>query len=123
MRKRWAIAGILILMWLGAAGCASDEDKKAEYLKSGRAYLDKGDYRAAEIEFKNAVQIDPEDAEAYIGLGTTYLKLGNAAMAYRAYSSAANLEPENLDIQARLGTFLLLADQLDAAAGKAAFVL
>jgi tetratricopeptide (TPR) repeat protein len=40
-------------------------------------YFEKGEYKSAELEFRNAIQIDPEFVDAYERLGETYLKLGD----------------------------------------------
>jgi Tfp pilus assembly protein PilF len=51
------LAGMPVL-----SGCASEEEKKAEHLKKGIAYFDKGEFKNAEIELRNAIQIDPLSA-------------------------------------------------------------
>ena len=43
--------------------CASDEEKKTAHLEKGKEYFEKGEYKSAEIEFKNAVQVDPQAAK------------------------------------------------------------
>jgi len=79
---------IIFFVYIAMYGCSSDEEKKVSHLKKGRAYFDKGEYKSALLEFKNAVQIDPEYIEAYINLGETYLKSANPQEAFRAYSIA-----------------------------------
>ena len=69
-------------------GCSSDEEKKVAHYEKGVSYFNKGEYKSAELEFKNAAQIDPEYIDAYAKLGETYLKLGHSQRAYRTYSRA-----------------------------------
>jgi len=63
-------------------GCSSNEQKKASYFEKGTAYFEKGEYKSAEIEFKNAIHIDPGYVDAYTKLGQTYLNLGNPKEAF-----------------------------------------
>ena len=78
-------------------GCKSSEETNQEYLKQGKKYLEKGEYRAAEIEFMNALQNNPEQSEVYENLGEIYLKQGNTKGAFAAFSKLAKLDPDNLD--------------------------
>ena len=41
---------------------------KQKYLASGQQYFSQGDFRSAAIQFTNAVQIDPQFAEAHYQL-------------------------------------------------------
>jgi cellulose synthase operon protein C len=81
----------LLILSLFLVGC---KDKQADikeevdrYIKSASAYVEQGQFRAAMVEAKNAIQKDPNDARGYIALSSTYNKLG-------AYDSTqALLEP------------------------------
>jgi len=88
---------LILIISLTLFSCASDEEKKAAHYEKGLAYFEKGDYKAARLEFKNAIQLDPKYTLAYEKLGETELKLGDAQGAFRAYSIVAELEPENID--------------------------
>ena len=66
---------MLIGLALIATGCSSDEEKKTSHFEKGKTYFEKGEYKSAELEFRNAIQIDPEFVDAYERLGETYLKL------------------------------------------------
>ena len=103
--------------------CASDEEKVRNYLSSGDHYFAQEEYRSAEIEFKNAIQIDPNLAEAHLKLGETYLKLGNAREAFSEFTAAAKLDPDNMDTQLKLATFFFLGKQDDQAREKVALIL
>ena len=92
-------------------GCASDEEKKLAHFEKGKAYFEKGDYKAAIIEFKNATQIDPKYKEVYSHLGQAYLKAGDLRGAFRAYAILAELDPDNTEAQLNLSRFLMLGRQ------------
>jgi Tfp pilus assembly protein PilF len=99
----------LLIFSLVIAGCTSDEDKKREHFARGNDFFEKGDFKSARIEFKNAIQIDPGYIEAHMQLGETSLKLGDAQSAFRAYAAVAELAPDNVKAQLKLATFFLLA--------------
>ena len=86
---------LMLLVFLSVSGCLakSDEEKKAEYFEKGKTYIEEGDLKSAELELRNAIQVDPEYAEAYLLLGETLLTLGNAQDAYQAYGKVEQLDP------------------------------
>jgi Tfp pilus assembly protein PilF len=88
---------MLIAVAFVFSGCSSDEEKKASHFEKGKSYFEKGEYKSAELEFRNAIQIDPEFVDAYERLGETYLKLGDPRGAFREYSMVAKLDPDNID--------------------------
>ena len=115
---------LIIILSIGLClSCASDEEKIQKYLTSGDQYFSQEEYRSAEIEFKNAIQIDPNLVEAHLKLGETYLKLGNAREAFREFNAAAQIDPNNMDTQLKLATFLFLGKQDDLAREKVALIL
>ena len=77
------VAVLLIALAFIAIGCSSDGEKKASHLEKGETYFEIGEYKSAELEFRNAIQIDPEFVDAYERLGETYLKLGDPRGAFR----------------------------------------
>ena len=56
------------------AACGSPDDKKAAFFAKGKELMEKEDYVKAELEFKNAIQIDPEYADAYYMLAQVSMK-------------------------------------------------
>ena len=57
---RLLLAPLLALL----AACGSPEDKVAGYLEKAEAFLAAEDYKKAAVEAKNAVQIQPKNAQA-----------------------------------------------------------
>ena len=121
-RFRWLLL-MVVFSLVFCLACASDEEKIQRYLTSGDNYFAQEEYRSAEIEFKNAIQINPNLVEAHLKLGETYLKLGNARGAFIEFSTAAKIAPDNLDTQLKLATFLFLGQQLAPAREKVDLVL
>ena len=57
---------LMATLWIFTNSCNSDpKEKKAKHLEKGETYLAGSKYKEAVIEFKNAVQIDPKDAQAH----------------------------------------------------------
>jgi Tfp pilus assembly protein PilF len=114
---------LLIALAFISTGCSSDEEKKASHLEKGKTYFENGEYKSAELEFRNAIQIDPEFVDAYERLGETYLKLGDPRGAFREYSMVAKLDPENIDASLKLATFYMLGKKTAESREKVEAVL
>jgi len=61
------------------------------------------------IEFKNVIQLDPQDAMAHYELGRVYLKLKNIRGAFQSFKQATELKPEHYNAQLQLGNIYLLS--------------
>ncbi len=84
-----ATACSLLLMSL-LAGCGKADDPAA-LIAEARQYQKKGDTKAAVIQLKNALQKNPEDAEARFLLGMIYIDTGDALSAEKELRKAATL--------------------------------
>ena len=114
---------ILLLCTTMFAGCATDEEKKLSHFKKGQAYFEKGEYKAALLEYKNAVKIDPRFIAANLEMAKTQVNLGDAGGAYRSYRRVSELAPDNLEARIALVKFYLLERKLDEAASDIDFIL
>ncbi|MFA5654419.1 MAG: hypothetical protein WDA72_09940, partial [Desulfomonilia bacterium] len=86
--KRFAGIFLVVLVpcMLLISGCSkSPEEKRDAYLSSARSYMEKEKYAEAAIEFQNALQIAPDDAQTLVILGEVQLKLMKANEAYRSF--------------------------------------
>ena len=72
--------GVLALLALSAPpvppAAATTEDAQG-YAKDAQQMIAKGDLRGAEIQLRNAVRANPNDASLHVELGKLYLKIGN----------------------------------------------
>jgi tetratricopeptide (TPR) repeat protein len=103
--NRSALA-IILAGFLGLAGC-SREAAEARYLAKGRVFFQKRDYARALLEFKNATQQIPLDAEPYYQIGLTYVRLKNPALAAAAFNRATELNPKHVGAQLKLAEILV----------------
>ena len=110
---RRLIALCLLAVVLTAAGCGGPEQKKMKFYNKGKALYEKGDYVKAELEFKNALQIDPIFPDAYHMQGLVSLRKGNLRNAYGNFMKATELDPENLKAQLELGKVMLMGGMGD----------
>ncbi|HKW89256.1 MAG TPA: tetratricopeptide repeat protein [Candidatus Acidoferrales bacterium] len=96
-----------ILMMVAAtplllSACAGNPEKvKVNYVEKGKAYMKKGAYSSAAIEFRNALKVDPKYVEAYYQLAQADMALRDGNGAYNALESAIEIDPNRPD--ARLG--------------------
>jgi serine/threonine-protein kinase len=71
----------------------------------GRAYVARGDYELAESELKEAVILEPLNADVYRGFADIQRAKGNGPEAERLYKEAIQLSPEDWDLHYALGVF------------------
>ena len=112
---------IVALLLLG--GCQSDEDRVARFLERGEQYVEKGQNEEAIIEFKNVLQIDPENAAAHEALSLAYLQVEKPREAYWEMSETVRLDPDNIDARLRYGTVSAAIGDYDLAKEQAEAVL
>ncbi|MGA8301849.1 MAG: tetratricopeptide repeat protein [Terriglobales bacterium] len=96
--------------------CSRDPNvRKQQYLDSGKRYFEKGKFREAEIEFSNAVKVDPNYAEGHYQLAEAYLKLQQAQAAYQELTRTIELQPENYQARIELANLLILGHDFQQA--------
>ena len=106
------------------SGCSkSPGEKRSAYLSSANEYMQEEKYAEAAIQFQNALQIAPDDAETLITLGEVQLKLMRANKAYKAFSRATQADPKNIKSREYLASMLLLAKKYDLAGEQASKIL
>jgi tetratricopeptide (TPR) repeat protein len=105
---------LLISVFLFAYGCSGDTTaKKMAFVQRGDAYFADGKYAEAILEFKNAIQLAPENAQAHYKLGLSLLKRGSGPAdlqeAFHSISKSVQFDATNLEAQLTLGEFFLLS--------------
>lgn len=80
----WVLAPALLI---ALAACSGQD--AGQLTAAGRAHLDKKEYRAAQIEFKNALQKDPQLTEARFLLGRALLEAGDSVGALVEFNKLA----------------------------------
>lgn len=106
--RRFFVLVVAAALLLSFSACKGDPTvKKQKYLESGNKYQERGQFREAAIEYQNAIQIDPQFAEAHYKLAHTYVALSNWTAALQELQKAVSLQPSNIQAQVDLGNFYL----------------
>ncbi len=96
------------------AGCSSTpQEKEAKYIKRGEALLFKKDYQRATLEFRNAANVAPRDAEPYYQLGLAYLGTGSYGNAASSFQKALTMNPGHPGAQLKLASMMATSAKKD----------
>ncbi len=122
-RRYLGLVVIIVLAVFFLGGCATMEEKRDKFMAKGKEAFAKGDYVAAKLHFRNAIQIDPKMAEAYLWLGKADLRTENPRGAFGNLSKAVELNPDLLEAQIILAQIYLAAKRPEEAQEKIKLVL
>jgi len=111
LRSHPPAAAIAVVLALALGACQSQEAKLADHMQRAEAYAKEGKASEAVIEFKNALQIAPNDAKAHYGLAQAHLAAKEPQKAFWELQETVRLDPSNLDARLALGQFLLLGKE------------
>lgn len=88
---------IVISLCVTLAACGNKQEKNQEeaqrHVSSAKVYQEQGQFRAAIIEAKNAIQLMPESPEGYISLARIYNEIGANAAALSILQSVVDKIP------------------------------
>jgi len=102
------------------AACSSPEDKVAGHLARAEQLLEDGDYAKAAVEAKNAVQIQPKNAQGHLILAKLAWREQKLGDAFAQLQMALEGDPDLIEARLRLGDLYLSAGDVAAAATQAA---
>jgi tetratricopeptide (TPR) repeat protein len=111
--KKFNIKIILILMIVVISACSSPEDKANKFYENGMQLLEKGELVKANVEFRNALQLNRKMTKAIWGQVLISEKQGQPRQQYKLLNAVLINEPDHLQALVKLGRLLLLAGQLD----------
>src|SRR5208337_1216738 len=104
---RCVVVAVCLLTVL-LTGCSRDPNvRKQKFYESGQRYFDKGQYREAAIQYKNAIQIDSTYGNAHYQLALALLKLQQWSMAYQELGRTIELQPDNYQARIDLANLLI----------------
>ena len=91
---------LFVVVAMLAVACSADpEEKKMSLVESGRKYFAEGQFKEAVIQFRRAIQIDPEFAEAHYRLAQAFEEDRRAFLAYRGSRAGfADSDPDRVGL-------------------------
>lgn len=95
--------------------CSSPEEMALEYLNDGQTLLESGHLVKAELEFRNALQIDQKMVSAWYGLALIEESKANWEEMFRLLKRVVNLDPRHAQARVKMGRLMLGAGRLDEA--------
>ena len=101
----------MVAVALLTSGCGGAKSRLASHMRRGQDYYQNGDFAKAGVEFRNAMQIDPKDAQARIMAAQTAEKLGQLRNAYGLLQSVVEEHPDHVAARTALGRLLITAGE------------
>ena len=106
-----------------ALACSREEQRVETLLERGREAHVAGRYQQAVIEYRHALQGDPNRAETHHALALSLLELGRGGDAMWELRESIRLDPENNDARLRIAWLALAAQDHDEALSQATAIL
>lgn len=119
--SRFFMVGVFLLSVSACSG--SKEEAANRYLTSGIELYTEGELSKANVELRNALQIDPKLASAYYYLGLIAETQQNWKALFKNLSKVEQLDSTHVQAKIKLSYLFLLAKQADTALEKADFIL
>lgn len=109
------IAGLLLVFLLVqlVVACGQVNLSESEYYERAEQHRESGDLRAAVIDYKNALQMNPSSAEARRGLGLISFELGDLGTARTELERALELGANHQDVSIELGRVWLASGEYE----------
>jgi tetratricopeptide (TPR) repeat protein len=123
MPKKLLFAMEVILLSVFLVACSSPEDKAASYIDNAALLFEEGKLGKAEIEYKNALQINQNLPDAWYGLARIYDRKQEWRKAYAVLTKIMELAPNHVDGRIMLGQIRLASNQIDHALSDAKDIL
>ena len=111
---------VLIVGGLGAylVFGRSPEERAAKFFESGKAYYEKGEYVKANLDLRNALQLNEGIVDAWYLLSRIAQRRGDFRAAFGMLQRTVQLNSSHVAAQIDLGKLLLASRQLDKALEK-----
>jgi tetratricopeptide (TPR) repeat protein len=114
---------ILALPALWLAACQDDAAKLQEHLARGEGYVKEGRFAEAQIEFKSALQIDPNHADAHYKLAHAYLRGRKLREGFWELRETVRLDEKNHAAKLEFAQLAILAGEHEEALKQAELVI
>jgi tetratricopeptide (TPR) repeat protein len=106
-KQTQVVVGLAVAVLFAGACSRSPEEKYARFVASGKKKLESHDYSQAALDFLNATQVRPRDAEPYYQLALAYLNSARVKEAVVALRRATELNPKHSAAQLKLAELMI----------------
>lgn len=107
---------LLITFSIGLLGsCSSPEEKAADYVENANLLFKEGKIKKAELEYKNALQINQNLVDAWYGIAQIHERRQQWRKSFAVLTKIRELNPRHVNGRIKLGQILLASNQLDKA--------
>ena len=103
-----------LALWI-LTGCGSPEEQAQSYYASGMKYVDNQDFSKAAIEFRNALKINENSADAWYGMALVEQQAQAWDRAYADLIKVLEIEPKHLKALNSITTLLAVSGDKKAA--------
>ena len=121
-RKLCQLLNILFITGMLIA-CSSPEEKAADYIENAIVLLEEGKLQKAQIEFKNALQVNQNQPDAWFGLAKIHERKQEWRKAYGVLNKIKEMAPGHVNGRIMLGQMYLASNQIDLALTDAREIL
>ncbi|MFO0687284.1 MAG: tetratricopeptide repeat protein [Myxococcota bacterium] len=118
-RDRHLLFFLLLLAATFSGGCRSEAEKIEAFIGRGDAYAADRMYAEAVLEYKNAIQLDPNQATAHWGLAKALIGDRRAKEGLWELQETVRLDPKNLEARLQLGRVWLVSGKVEEALAQA----
>ncbi len=105
--RRLATVIAMISIVVSMSACGGADARRSTHMERGQKFFADGNYEKARVEFRNALQITPNDVEARFMNGRVAEKLGDLRGAAGMYQSTIDASSEHAQARANLGRMLV----------------
>jgi tetratricopeptide (TPR) repeat protein len=124
MRQRCLrVLSVLSLSLSIATGCQDDATKLKEHLARGEEHEKAGRIPEAQIEYRSALQIDPNHADAHYKLAHAYLRGRKVREGFWELRETVRLDAKNYPAKLEFAQLAILAGELEEALKQADLVV
>ena len=104
---------IFLLLATFVASCGKPQYTASEHLQRAKTFSEKGEIKAAIIEYKNVLQLDPKNASTRINLAQLYLKIEDGSSSVKELNKAYEYGIDSRQYTDVLAKALLLQSKFD----------
>jgi tetratricopeptide (TPR) repeat protein len=122
-RSRTLLQLLSLAALVALPACQDDASKVSEHMARGQDFVKDEQYREAIIEFKSALQIEPNNADAHYQLAHAFLNAKKVREGFWELRETVRLDESNHDAKLEFSQLAILAGEKDEALAQAQSVV